>query len=626
MYPRQVLIWICVLFITTGNTAVTNETAMSLFAQGIQELNTGQSDTALETFKQVTTLAPDFADAHYHLGLVYYQKAEFQKAIEAFTHTLMLLPRDIDAHIKLGLALHKAGNANTAGISAKRALYERAAKAYQTALEIQPHNIEALNNLGLAHQALGRFDEAIAMYEEGLTLNPDMPQLHVNLATARDLQTGTYSLAAYQHYQTGIQAKRTGRTEAAIAAWKQAVVESPKYLQAYLQLAGLYFERGEYEMAIRTYLSAIALIPDGTHPQTEGAADIFYNLGNSYLYAQQLESAISAYQQSVELNPEMVSAWANMGTVLLEMERFDAAISACQSALKANTTAISLGKGSRVSPSELRTIKSTLNTAEDIKTGEYTMQAYRLWRRGVSAGNSGDILTALKLWKQAVALSPRYATAHENLAWIYFTLQRFDAAIQAGKTVQTIRPNPQIAQLLIFASELKAGKYPFTAYQLWEQGRRASAAGNLEAAAAFLSEAIAAGPEFAAAHNTLAWLYADKLGTNLTEAERLARRARELDPDATHIHDTLGWILYKQGRYREALRTFEQALAHTPDNPEYLYHASLAAMKAGQSSQALRYLTEAVALDKQLIQRAQTQSEFDAIRFKPEFRALIPSL
>lgn len=624
MAHRQPLIWICVLLITIGNTTVANEKAMSLFSQGIQELNAGALDAALERFEQVITIAPDFADAHYHLGLVYYQKAKFRKAIEAFTHTLRLLPRDIDAHIKLGLALHKAGNANTTGTAAKRALYKQATTAYQTALEIQPHNVEALNNLGLVHQALGRFEEAIAVYKEGLTLNPDLPQLHVNLTTARDLHAGIYSLTAYQHYQAGRHAQRTGRTEAAIAAWKQAIVESPKYLQAHLQLAGLYFESGEYEMAIRTYLSAIALIPDDNRPQTEGTADIFYNLGNSYLYAQQLEAAISAYQQAVKLNPEMVSAWANMGTVLLEMERFDAAISACQSALKANTTAISSGKGSRVSPSDLSAIKSTRNTAQDIKTGEYTMQAYRLWRRGVSAGNGGDIPTALKLWKQAVALSPRYATAHENLAWVYFNLERFDDAIQACQTVQTIRPNPQIAQLRIFANELKTGKYPFTAYQLWEQGRRASAAGKLEEAVALLSEAIATGPEFAAAHNTLAWLYADKLGTNLTAAERLARRAHTLDPDATHIFDTLGWILYKQGRYTEALSTFEQALAHTPDNPEYLYHASLAAMKAGQSAQALKYLTEAVALDKQLIQRMQTQNEFDAIRFSPEFRALLP--
>ncbi len=623
MFCRQSSIWMCILLSVIGSSTLANEAAMSLFAQGIEELNAEKFDTALETFERVTTLAPDFADAHYHLGLVYYQRAEFPKAIEAFTRTLELLPRDIDALIKLGLASHKAGDIDAADTRTKRAFYEQAVAAYQTALDIRPHNVEALNNLGLAYQELGRFEDAIAVYAEGLALSPDQPQLHANLATARDLRAGIYSLAAHRHYQVGVRAEQAGRTEVAIAAWRQAVAESPRYLKVYLQLADLYFESGEYEQAIQTYLSAIALVSENQISQPTGTANIFYNLGNSYLRAQQLEAAVSAYQQAVDINPEMVSAWANMGTALLEMERFDAAIVACQSALKVHTTTLSLGKVSGVSPSELSNIEFTLKTAQDIKAGEYTMQAYRLWRQGFSAGNRGDIRAALKLWEQAVALSPRYATAYENLAWGYFNLKQFDNAIEAAKTVQTVRPHPQVAQLIEFASELKTGKYPFEAYQLWEQGRRAGAAGNLEAAVALLSQAIAVGPEFAAAYNTLAWLYADKLGTNLAEAEKLAKRALELDPDATHINDTLGWILYKQGRYTEALTVFEQALAHAPDNAEYLYHGSLAAMKNGQTSQALEYLNRAVALDKRLIQRVETQSEFDAIRFTPAFRSLI---
>ena len=620
----QSVIWMCILLLAVANPTVASEEAMSLFAQGVEELNAQQLDTALVTFKQVTAIAPDFSDAHYHLGLVYYQKAEFRKAIEAFTRTLELLPRDIDALIKLGLASHKAGDVDATDTRAKRVFYERAAEAYQTALEIRPYNVEALNNLGLAYQELGRFDDAIVIYEDGLALNPDQPQLHANLAIARDLQTRIYSLAAHRHYQVGARAKRAGKMEAAIAAWKQAIAESPKYLQVYLQLAGLYFEIHEYEVAIRTYLSAIELVSESESSQfPTGIADIFYNLGNSYLYAQQLESAVSAYQQAVDINPGTVSAWANMGTALLEMERLDPAIAACRGAIKAHTAALSLGRSSGVSPSELSIIEFTHKTAQDIKAGEYTMQAYRLWRQGLSAGNRGDTLTALKLWEQAVTLSPRYARAHENLAWAYFNLKRFDDAIQAGKTAQTIRPAPQIAQLIVFASELKARKYPFETYQLWEQGRRASAAGNLEAAIALLSEAIATGPEFAAAYNTLAWLYADKLESNLAEAETLARRAHELDPEATHIYDTLGWILYKQGRYTEALNVFKQALARAPNNAEYLYHGSLAAMKNSQPDQALEYLTQAIALDKRIGQRVQTQSEFDAIRFTPAFRALI---
>ena len=104
----------------------------------------------------------------------------------------------------------------------------QAVNAYRTALEIQPHNVDALNNLGLAYQELGQFEKAIAAYEEALRLRPDLPEVEANLATAHELQRGTYSLAAYRHYRTGMQLKRAGNAEAAVAAWKQAIARKSR--------------------------------------------------------------------------------------------------------------------------------------------------------------------------------------------------------------------------------------------------------------------------------------------------------------------------------------------------------------------------------------------------------------
>ena len=600
-------IQICLLLIVLcGNTARADD-MMSLFARGIEELNAGQLDAALETFKQITTTAPDFPDAHYQLGLVYYQKAQFREAVAAFKQTLKFLPRDVEALVHLGLASYRAE------------AMAQAVNAYRTALEIQPHNVEALNNLGLAYQELGQFELAIAAYQEALRLIPDLPEVRANLATAVELQRGTYSLAAYRHYRTGMQLKHAGQTEAAVAAWKQAIAESPRYRLAHIQLAETYFEGGAYERAISAYLAALELHSDAKadieiRPYNRlDDADIFYNLGNSYLYARKLESAVSAYQRAVEINPKLASAWANMGTVLLELARIDAAIAACEKALELAPAA--------------RQVRTTLTNAQGIKMGQWTMQAYRLWKRGVAAANRGETQTAIELWRQAVALSPNYAQAYENLGWTYFTLQRFDDAVQACQAAQTAFT----AQLITFARELKAGTYPFRAYQLWEQGRRASAAGEFEQAVSLLSHAVAEGPEFIEAANTLAWLYADKLGTNLAGAEKLARRAIALAggadvdvPDRPHLHHTLGWILYKQGRYAKALNAFAVALRHSPDNAEYLYHASLAAVRTGATPQALEYLAQAIKQDARWIETARTQPEFDAIRFQAQFRALVP--
>ena len=587
------LIQICLLLIVLCGNFARGDEVMSLFAQGIEELNAGELDTALETFKQVAATAPDFPDARYHLGLVYYQQARFREAAAAFKQTLKLLPRDVEALVKLGLASYRAEETM------------QAVNAYRAALEIQPYHVEALNNLGLAYQELGQFEEAIAAYDEALRLRPDLTEVEENLTTARELQRGVYSLAAYRHYRVGMQQKRAGNAVAATAAWKQAIAESPNYLQAHLQLAETYFEEGAYTLAISVYLSALALRPD--------SPTLLYNLGNGYLYAGELELAVSTYQRAVELNPKMASAWANMGKVLLELERVDAAVAACE-------TAVAIAPASRQ-------IQTTLTAARGIQSGLWTMQAYRLWQRGIAAANGGETQTAIDLWEQAVALSPKYTQAHESLAWTYFTLQRFDDAIAACQAAGTAFA----AQLIIFARELKAGKYPFRAYQLWEQGRRAIASGELEQAVVLLSQAVAAGPGFIEASNTLAWIYADKLGTNLVEAEKLARHAISLSgsaavlgaPDRPHLHHTLGWILYKQGRYAEALNAFEDALQHSASNAEYLYHASLAAVKNGATPQALAYLAQAIKQDARWIETARTQREFDAIRFQSGFRALV---
>ena len=49
---------------------------------------------------------------------------------------------------------------------------------------------------------------------------------------------------------------------------------------------------------------------------------------------------------------------------------------------------------------------------------------------------------------------------------------------------------------------------------------------------------------------------------HLKDAEALARKAHQLDPKDGYVLDTLGWILYKQGRFPEAIRMLEAAFSY----------------------------------------------------------------
>ncbi|MDE0531949.1 MAG: tetratricopeptide repeat protein [Albidovulum sp.] len=54
---------------------------------------------------------------------------------------------------------------------------------------------------------------------------------------------------------------------------------------------------------------------------------------------------------------------------------------------------------------------------------------------------------------------------------------------------------------------------------------------------------------------------------DLEEAERLIRRADELLPDNGYIIDSLGWILYRMGRFEEAVQPMERAVSILPSDP-----------------------------------------------------------
>lgn len=65
-------------------------------------------------------------------------------------------------------------------------------------------------------------------------------------------------------------------------------------------------------------------------------------------------------------------------------------------------------------------------------------------------------------------------------------------------------------------------------------------------------------PEDPGINNDLGYLYADQ-GKNLEKAEAMVRKAVADDPENTAYLDSLGWVLYKRGKYQEAVAPLEQA-------------------------------------------------------------------
>lgn len=86
-----------------------------------------------------------------------------------------------------------------------------------------------------------------------------------------------------------------------------------------------------------------------------------------------------------------------------------------------------------------------------------------------------------------------------------------------------------------------------------------------------LREALRLAPGNAEILNYLGYSLADR-GVDLEEAHDLIRRAVEIDPWNGAFQDSLGWVLFRLGRFEEAREPLERAAREVPFDPTVLEH------------------------------------------------------
>ncbi|MEN8005515.1 MAG: tetratricopeptide repeat protein [Candidatus Krumholzibacteriota bacterium] len=121
-----------------------------------------------------------------------------------------------------------------------------------------------------------------------------------------------------------------------------------------------------------------------------------------------------------------------------------------------------------------------------------------------------------------------------------------------------------------------------------ENGEEAKARNALE----LLRREFPQDPEVA---NSLGYFLAEK-GKDLDLAEGLVREALEVDPGNGAYLDSLGWVMYRKGRFEDAFDFLIQAVNVLPDDPVILEHLGMVLIEQGQASEALDVLKRALAL------------------------------
>jgi len=89
--------------------------------------------------------------------------------------------------------------------------------------------------------------------------------------------------------------------------------------------------------------------------------------------------------------------------------------------------------------------------------------------------------------------------------------------------------------------------------------------------------------------NSFGYFLAEK-GEDLDLAEGLVREALAVDPGNGAYLDSLGWVMYRNGRFEEAFDYLIQAVNVLPDDPVVLEHLGVVLNEMGQKTEALDIL------------------------------------
>jgi len=120
---------------------------------------------AIDRLEEAIRLDPAQAEAHYYLGLAYFQFTRYMEAVQAFQKALAAKSDYAEAYAALGMAYYQLDQT------------QEAIKALEKAVNLDGKLNEARYNLGLAYLADDKKEQALKQYQALQTADPEIAQL-----------------------------------------------------------------------------------------------------------------------------------------------------------------------------------------------------------------------------------------------------------------------------------------------------------------------------------------------------------------------------------------------------------------------------------------------------------------
>jgi len=490
-------------------------------------------DEAIEYLNKGITIRPD--PIYYeNLGYAHEKNGNEKEALKAYTKALELGNENKQIYEnRLGVFYKNQGD------------YTKALKHYSNAIKIKPLPVY-YQNKALTLETIGKFEEAIQCYEQAIKLESGDSTYYYRLAFLL-IKSKKYS-EAVNYLKNAIDIKQEplyleslgyayeyqGLGEEALKQYTKALDISTSDKDIYENRIGVFYNnQGRYNEAIAHYSNAIKIKP---------TANYYDNIGFAYEKISDIENAMEAYKQAVEIADENKDIYLNhLGIALYNQGRFEEAITYYQSAVRTNPMAVyyeNIGKAAKFN--------------EDFELFE---EAYL----------------------KAAELEPQHGKYFYELGWNFVIKSiKIDKAKEYLKKAITLyQKTPEIEK-----EELTSMTYLGAAYQL---------EGNFDEAEKQFKDVHEIDPDNYLVCTVLGKLYLEK--NDLEQSLKYYKRALEMDSDKIVNYDNVGYVFEKMNNYSEAIKIYSSA---AEKNPTYYEKAAKLFFTNGDYENAEKYIRLAI--------------------------------
>lgn len=461
----------------------------------------GNATKAIESFKMTLIYDQNSPTVNMRLAGEYLKQGMISESLAQAEEAVKKDEKNVDAHLLLG------------GLYSSMKLYPKAMDQYHTVMKLDPKNTEAPLYIGALYSEQKQSDKAVS-YFESLAKNPDY--------------TSPY-LAHYYIGRVRMEQPEAKYQKAAETSFKKALSLKADFADAVLSLGALYSKQKNEGKAITLYRNF--------QKENTPSPKIAEVLSQTFIEQGKYDLAYDQLEVLEQYSEEPLNVKMKMALILIEQKKYPLATEKLEAVLK--------------------------EAPESDKVRFYLAAVYEETHQNEKA---------VREFKKIPTSSTFFGEATVHTAYLLKGMNRLDEALEVvSKGLAEKNDQPQVyamyASLLDEKNDFKAAakileqglaKFPENAQLRFYYGTINDRLGKKDVVIVEMKKVLELDPNHVQGLNYLAFTWAE-LNQNLPDAEKLARRAMELDPKDGYVLDTLGWILYKQSKFTEAVKFLEAA-------------------------------------------------------------------